>query len=66
MASSARAATMRSVAKLQIVVLFERHANQLLQLRILEDLPPGKIRIRCGLSLELGIPSERSRYTGGV
>ena len=65
MASWARAATDALGGQLQIVVLLKGGANELLQLRILEDLPPVKIRIGCRLRLKLGI-LDRSRYTAGV
>src|SRR5580693_8568686 len=39
--------------ELQVMVLHERCADEFLQLRVLEDLPPGKIRIRRCLSLDL-------------
>ena len=41
--------------QLQIVILLQRGADELLQLRVLEDLPPGKIRIGCCLSLGLRV-----------
>src|SRR6266436_5743705 len=41
--------------ELQIVVLLERCADELLQLRVLENLPPGKIGIGRCLSLCLGV-----------
>ena len=39
--------------ELQVVVVPERRADELLQLRVLEDLPPGKIGVRRTLSLGL-------------
>src|SRR6266513_665206 len=41
--------------ELQIVVLLERCADEFLQLRVLEDLPPRKIGIGRRLSLPLGV-----------
>src|SRR5260370_36679757 len=41
--------------KLQVVVLLDRRADKFLQLRVLEDLPPGKISIGRCLSLDLGV-----------
>jgi hypothetical protein len=41
--------------ELQIVVLFERRANEFLQFRILKYLPPGEIGIRGILRLKLRI-----------
>src|SRR5260370_36411902 len=41
--------------KLQVVVLLDRRADKFLQLRVLEDLPPGKIGIGRCLSLDLGV-----------
>src|SRR5712671_175472 len=39
--------------QLKIVILLQRRTNQFLQLRVLENLPPGKSRIRCRLFLDL-------------
>src|SRR5229473_5587772 len=41
--------------ELQIIVLLERCADEFLQLRVLEDLPPRKIGIGRRLSLDLGV-----------
>ena len=41
--------------QLQIVVLFQRRADEFLQLRVLKYLPPGKIGIGGGLCLKLRI-----------
>src|SRR5260370_16425865 len=56
--------------KLQVVVLLDRRADKFLQLRVLEDLPPGKISIGRCLSLNLRIFAQitvgRWRLNGGA
>src|SRR5262249_5516311 len=42
----------------QVIVLLERGANELLQLRILENLPPGQVGIRGCLNFGLRIRAE--------
>src|SRR5712664_1375279 len=50
--------------ELQIIVLLERCADELLQLRVLEDLPPRKIGIGCCLSLRLGVFAQITESRG--
>src|SRR5437899_3927349 len=44
--------------QLEVVILFQRGADELLQLWVLEDLPPGKICVGFCLSLRLRVFSQ--------
>ena len=52
--------------QLQIVILLQRCADQFLQLRVLEDLPPGKVCKGCRLGLSLWVSAQITVHAVGV